>query len=321
MPLSHLQIIALGLMKDIGPQSILKISKYIINNNIQVETTESLHSLLRRIEEENLISRFPHVERGSLDESFIKAEKIISNSKKENIGIITYYDDAYPSILRNTVNASGTMSPPCILYYKGDINTSMLPGIAIIGTREPTPEGIIGGEFLSSEFAKRGFNIVSGLAVGCDTVAHKGALRVGGKTTAFLAHGLDMVYPSENKQLAREILDSGGLLMSEYYIGEKMNRYNLVARDRLQAGLSLATIVIQTGEEGGTMHAANATLKAKKPLYAMWFKDEFTRQNEKVAGNHKLVQEGAEYIKGDSDINEIAEYIKEHKVFKTNLFD
>jgi DNA processing protein len=184
-----------------------------------------------------------------------------------------------------------------------------------VGTREVTSEGIKGDLYISGEFARRGFNIVSGLAIGCDTYAHKGALNVGGKTTAFLANSLEysLIYPSENKGLAEEIVDKGGLLLSEYSIGKNANKYNLVARDRLQSALSLATIVIQTGIKGGTMHAANTTLKSGKPLYAMKYKDEFTNQHEKSLGNAYLVKQGAKYISGGDNIDELCQSILNSK--------
>ena len=161
------------------------------------------------------------------------------------------------------------------------------------------------------------------MAIGCDTCGHKGALKAKGKTTAILANGLDnnSIYPSENKDLAEDIVAGGGLLISEYRIGTPVNRYSLVARDRLQSGLSLATLVIQTGENGGSMHAAMSTLQAGKPLYTIYFKDEVTRQHEKCLGNALLVSKGAEYIKGDDNFDEISERIKKWKPVQTNLFE
>ena len=121
--------------------------------------------------------------------------------------------------------------------------------------------------------------------------------------------------------LAEEIVENGGLLISEYRIGTPVNRYNLVARDRLQSGLSLATLVVQTGEHGGTMHAATATLQAGKPLYTMLFKNDATNQHEKCLGNALLVKQGAKFIKGDANFDEISNSIRNWKPIKTDLFD
>ena len=251
------------------------------------------------------------------------AKRIIEKSEEANIGLISYYDVNYPDILKRTIDEEGRLDPPLLLWYRGDISIIGLPAIAVIGTREATPEGISGGTYIAGEFAKQGLNIVSGLAIGCDTCGHRGALNVGGKTTAFLANGLnhDSIYPSENQELAEEIVKKGGLLLSEYSIGQTVNRYSLVARDRLQAGLSLATLVIQTGIKGGTMHAATTTLKAGKPLYTMKFKDESTNNHEKCLGNAHLVKQGARYISGNDNIADVVKQIMSVKEIKTSLFD
>lgn len=198
-----------------------------------------------------------------------------------------------------------------------------MPGLAVIGTREPTAEGSNGGKYLAGQFAKCGYNIVSGLAIGCDTCGHEGALSVGGKTTAILANGLDhdSIYPKENQELAEKIVENGGLLLSEYPISTIVNRYNLVARDRLQSGLSKATLVVMTGVKGGTMHAATATLKANKPLYVMRFKNEETNKHEKCLGNAYLVEQGARYISGGDNIDDISNQIKNNINVNKGLFD
>ena len=216
--------------------------------------------------------------------------------------------------MRKTVNEEGKLDPPLLLWYRGNLSAIQLPGLAVIGTREVTQEGIVGGTYLAGEFAKRGFNIVSGLAIGCDTCGHNGGLKVQGKTTAILANGLDRssIYPRENQCLAEAIVKSGGLLLSEYSIGTLVNKYRLVERNRLQSGLSLATLVVQTGEKGGTMHAAAATLRAGKPLYTMYFKDEATRCHNKCIGNALLVTKGAIYIKGADDFDMISRGILEN---------
>lgn len=124
-------------------------------------------------------------------------------SDQANIGIVGYYDEEFPDVLRKTVNEEGKLDPPLLLWYRGNFSITQLPGFAVIGTREATPEGVAGGTSLAGEFAKRGFNIVSGLAIGCDACGHKGALKVGGKTTAILTNGLDhdSIYPPANELL------------------------------------------------------------------------------------------------------------------------
>lgn len=323
MILSKEFILALSSLKEvgikgIGPKKIFAIGKAIEDMNTDINTLEDLIGVMSRMKEKVLNS----VTLADLEEAYMVAKRLISLSEASQIGLIGYYDDEYPEILRHTISEDGKLDPPLLLWYRGDISIAKMPGIAVIGTREVTPEGIIGGEYLAGEFAKRGFNIVSGLAIGCDTCGHKGALKVGGKTTAFLANGLDnkSIYPEENRQLAEDIVANGGLLLSEYSIGTTVNRYSLVARDRLQAGLAQATLVVQTGVRGGTMHAANTTLRAGKPLFTMMFKNPETNNHEKCLGNAHLVEQGAKYIKGGDNLDVISEGIKNRTQIKTTLF-
>lgn len=310
MALSAEHILTLQQLKGIGNSTILKIAESINKNISSIEALCNLWKSLKgkKFEEitTNDIIRANHI-----------AKDIIKRSAKESIGLISYYDDAFPSNLRNTVDEKGKLAPPILLWYKGDISIINNHGIAIIGSRNTTKEGIIGGTFISKEFAKRDFNIISGLALGADTSAHIGALNVNGRTIAILANGLDSesIYPAENRKLSDEIVNNGGLLLSEYKIGEKANKFTLVARDRLQAGLANATIVIQTKINGGSMHASKATLIAGKPLYAMKYKDDSTNNNENCLGNAHLVTLGAKYISGNDNLDDISNYIRERLSF------
>ncbi len=290
------------ILNNISERKDLNINSYI--DLFHLVENLSANGMLRYFRKENItLENFAEAES--------RAKRIIFASEENGIGIITKFDQGYPEVLKTTIDAKGKPSAPVVLYYKGNINILSKPGIAIIGTREPTLEGKKASEFFSRKFAEKGFNIVSGLAIGCDSCAHSGALLAKGSTTAFLAHGLDSIYPEKNKELAEEILLNGGLLLSEYPIGKPVTRYSLVDRDRLQAGLSNATIVVQTGVKGGTMHAANNTLVSKKHLYVVYYKDESIRNHEKTKGNELLKSKGANYIKGDDDLDNIAAIVKE----------
>lgn len=320
--ISTLQILTLSNLRGVGAKAIQKVGNYLCGCDRTLENNNDLVDLLSQLK---IKKKNPNgkgtvsIVLSDLNEAECKAKMILYASEREGIGIISYYENNFPQILKNTIDEDGKSTPPLLLFYKGDISIINMPCIAVIGTREITPNGEKAGIYISREFAKRGFCIVSGLAIGCDTVGHKGALEAGGKTIAFLAHGLDSIYPSQNKELAEEILSKGGLLLSEYPIGMEVNRYNLVARDRLQAGLSMATIVIQTGEKGGTMHAANITLIAGKPLYTIYYQDQETREHEKTKGNALLVTKGAKYLKGSDNFDEISDIIKTHKTLNNNL--
>lgn len=223
-----------------------------------------------------------------------KSNKIIGESLKNNVFIISKFDEDYPFMLRNLIGNRGEDTSPLILNYKGNLSSIKdRQSIAIIGTRHPTKEGEEAGMYYAKYFAEKGFNIVSGLALGCDTIAHKGALSVNGTTTAILAHGLQMISPKRNEFIAKEILEKGGLLLSEYLFGVPAYNTSFVERDRLQAGLAIATIVIQTGIKGGTMHAVRTTINNNKILAVVNYKEPSVKCNENVAGNELLISRGS----------------------------
>lgn len=324
MALNKEQILTLTCLKEVGCsgfgyQKVMTLGNHMQDNDLVVDSYERLYEIIKSIKG----SAFQKVTLDYLSDANKIAKKVVDESERQGIGYVAFYDEDYPELLKNTINEEGKLEPPLLIWYRGDLSITKMPGLAVIGTREPTNEGIAGGQYLASEFAKIGFNIISGLAVGCDTCGHVGALKVGGKTTAILANGLDhnSIYPPDNQDLAEEIVEKGGLLLSEYRIGSSVSRFTLVARDRLQSGLAKATLVIQTGENGGTMHAATATLQARKPLYTMLFKDDATNKQEKCLGNALLVKKGAKYIKGSDNIAEISDSIMNWEPFKDDFFD
>lgn len=313
MLLNTQQLLAIKLLPGVGPQAMLKLgngAKGIYEG--PMKTSEIVECLAEcRIMSRNRGSKekIP-VTHDMLNDYLEKAQDILDKSKSEGIGAISYYEDIFPNILRYAMDEDGKRrEPPFVLFYRGNLEALKMPCLAMIGTRESTITAEKACLYLARNFAARGFCIVSGLALGCDTFAHKGALEAGGKTIAFLSQGLEAIYPSENAQLAHEIQTNGGLLLSEYYIGQKISRYHLVERDRLQAGISLATIVIQAGEGSGTMHTANATLNSQKPLYVVSYKDQETEQHEKTRGNHLLIKKGAIKLTGASDLDKITQNI------------
>lgn len=314
MALSNEFIITLLSIKGVGPVKINKIHNASEGNNIF--SLEDLHALTL----DTIGGKTPP----TYDDMVLanwEAKQIITKSKEFGIGIVSKFDSEFPKELFTTVNENGNSAVPLILYYKGNLSITSKPALAIIGTREPTPEGIHAAKHFAGAFASIGVNIVSGLALGCDSAGHRGALDAGGVTTAFLANGLDSIYPKENEDLAKEIIEKGGLLLSEYPVGTRVNKFNLVARDRLQAGLANATLVVQTGIKGGTMHAVNATLLAKKPL---WVIDYSRDLGEKISGNLHLKQLknggalGLPYIPKEKIIAEKAKYLNMLKPLISN---
>ena len=218
------------------------------------------------------------------------AKKILERSLRFGASVVSRYDDDFPRALLQTLNEDGKESVPLFLFYKGDLSIANRKSIAIIGTRDPSPEGEIAGKFFAKALAEEGVNIVSGLALGCDTAAHKGALDGHGLTTATLGGGLDKIYPPENTELAEQIIENGGLLLSEYPVGKDTDPYTLVARDRIQAALSQAILVIQTDVKGGTMHAVRAAYVACKPIFTVEYRKNLPADY--IGGNKSLIQRG-----------------------------
>ena len=175
---------------------------------------------------------------------------------------LTPSDEHYPDRLRNLSD------PPPLLYVHGDVELLARERlVAVVGTREPTVFGISAAENLTGALADGGWGIVSGLAKGIDTIAHRTALEHGAPTIAVMGGGLDRVYPAENKDLAARIVDQGGALISEQPFGEQARPQHLIARDRLQSGLSAAVVVAQSGVRSGTMHTARFAAAQGRPLF------------------------------------------------------
>jgi DNA processing protein len=190
-----------------------------------------------------------------------KARWTMEKAADLGVKIVTTFDDAFPSLLRALPDG------PLVLYVKGTLRND-LRNVACIGTREPSDFGVEVTRRLVELLVKDSWGIISGLAKGIDTHSHRAALDKDGYTVAVLANGLDRVYPSENRRLADEIVERGGALISEQPFGVPATPSNLVQRDRLQSGMSIATVVMQTDLKGGSMHTVRYTLSQGRLLVA-----------------------------------------------------
>ncbi len=215
-----------------------------------------------------------------------RAETIRELCWKLNLTMTVFAEEDYPKRLVQIPK------PPAILYVRGSQDSLAAPIIAaVIGTREPTKWGKRNGMRLSKELGRCDIVVVSGLAIGCDTMAHRGCLMGHGQTVAVLAHGLDKVYPAQNRELAEEIVYSGGCLVSEYPPGAPAFRNQFVDRDRLQIGLSDLLILIESGLEGGSMHTVRFSKEQAKPVGAIAHPDHYLNEP-KTKGNQALILAG-----------------------------
>ena len=266
-------------LPKIGKKTALKLLNSL-NHKISDEK-----ELLDFLQENQKQLRLPEYKVEDFSNINRQLDGVLLKNESNNIKWISYLSKDFPKLLKLISDI------PIILNYKGDlVSTLSLPSVAIIGTREPSNVGIEKAYAFGEYFGKAGFNVVSGLAIGCDTGGHKGCLSENGITTALLAHGLDTVYPKQNKELADDILEKGGLLISEYFAGQQALGNFFVERDRLQAGLSLGVIVIETDIKGGTMHTVKFTQESKRLLYAYKHEDDMLNFP-KSLGNQKLLNE------------------------------
>ena len=211
------------------------------------------------IKNDNKRIKVPTLEEVKL--AYERVEKIVSLSKKQNIETIDILHKDFPKKLKLIENA------PQVLFYKGNYNAIINENtLAIIGSREASKEGQKNAYEMAYLFAKENYSIVSGLAMGCDTYAHKGCLDANGMTVGVLSSGLDTMYPIQNRELAERIIENNGCLLSEYPIGFTSFKNNFIERDRIESGLSLGTIVIEANIKSGTMHTANFTLEPERVL-------------------------------------------------------
>lgn len=190
---------------------------------------------------------------------------------------------------------------PQSLYVLGNTELLRRKIIAIVGSRECTSYGKKVAEKLAYKLAKQDIVIVSGLAKGIDVYSHIGALKAKGKTIAVLAHGLDMIYPKENREIAKEIILSGGAIISEYPIGVKPKPEQFVKRNRIISGLSQGVIIVEAKERSGALTTANFALEQGRNLYAV--PGSIFSKNSK--GTNKLINKGAEMVTEDFDINNL----------------
>ncbi|EPQ6932384.1 DNA-processing protein DprA [Pseudomonas aeruginosa] len=198
-------------------------------------------------------------EAGAWDAAMRAAESDREQAIKAGVQLFTHGGPGYPALLGLAADA------PFFLYVKGALPRQNT--LTVIGTRAPTPRGSVVASKIAAHFASSGVSIVSGLAVGIDAAAHVAALDAGGHTVVVLGHGLQTIYPREHAALAERILDQGGALVSEYPFGTPLVPRRLFERDRIQAGLSQAVVMVQSKPDGGSMHTAKAALRYGRRLY------------------------------------------------------
>ncbi len=226
-------------------------------------------------------------------------ENTLNNLEKENIKFVTWHDKAYPNILREI------SAPPAILYFKGLLCEKEKKRLAVIGSRKHSPYArqIIGR--LLPKIINKNIEIVSGLALGVDSLAHQIAVNQGRSTLAVLGSGLETkyIYPATNRQLAKNIIESGGVLMSEFFPNTPPYKQNFPRRNRIISGLSQAVLVIEAQAQSGSLITANYALEQNREVLAV----PGSIFSKFSIGTNQLIAMGAKTITNSEDILEIFE--------------
>jgi DNA processing protein len=281
---NRLAWIALALTPGLGPKRILKAAQAL--QDISRLFTLSLTQL------EGL--NFPAESAQFLfgGKARIDAEQELARTRERGGVILTYEQEDYPDRLREIFD------PPPVLWVLGDVKLLSRPAIAVVGTRQPTPYGTGMAEMLARDLASRKMVILSGMARGIDTAAHRGALAAKGKTVAVWGTGIDVIYPKENKSLAEDILVAGGTIVSEYRLGTFPAPQNFPKRNRILSGISVGVLVVEAGENSGTRVTARCALEQDRDVYAV--PGNVTNKN--AWGPNTLIKQGAKLVATWEDV-------------------
>lgn len=225
-------------------------------------------------------------ERGDLD-----PDGAWENLRKAGFGVLTLYAGGYPPLLKEIYD------PPAVLFYRGDARVLTAPSVAVVGSRQATEYGRTAAFRLGEVLGRAGLTVVSGMARGIDTCAHQGALQAPGATAAVLGCGLDICYPPENLKV-REKIAQNGVIISEFPPGTQPRPANFPLRNRIISGLSLATVVVEAGEQSGALITADCALEQGREVFAV----PGSINSPLSRGTHRLLKEGAAMAESAEDI-------------------
>jgi DNA processing protein len=205
--------------------------------------------------------------------------------------LITLDDPVYPWRLGEIYD------PPLVLFARGRLLPEDEHAVAVVGTRRPSPYGLRMAEKLGRQLASRGVTVVSGLATGIDSAAHRGALESGGRTTGVLGNGVDVVYPRENRELTEQVI-AQGCILSQFRMGEDPAKGHFPRRNRIMSGMTLGTVVVQAPRSSGALITAHAAAEQGREVFAV--PGEAGARNSE--GPHALLREGAKLVESADDI-------------------
>ena len=220
------------------------------------------------------------------------AQEEIASAAAAGVNVLSMDDPLYPPRLKEIYD------PPLVLYVRGETGVLARPGIAMVGTRHPTPYGTGMAERLASDLAAQGLVIISGMARGVDTASHRGAIAAKGKTVAVFGTGVDVIYPKENSRLSEQILALGSALISEFPLGTFAAPQNFPIRNRILSGMSVGVLVVEAAEYSGTRITARLALEQNRDVFAV--PGNVTNKNS--WGPNTLIKQGAKLVATWEDV-------------------
>jgi DNA processing protein len=276
--------LALALTAGLGPSRIRKLIEHYgtADRVLQASLTELEATGMRAVSAQSLAT----------GKSLELAQDELAKAVRADAKIISLSDPSYPARLKEIYD------PPVILFVKGGVEQLSKPGIAMVGTRHPTPYGSGMAERLATDLAARGLVIISGMARGIDTASHRGAIAAKGKTIAVLGTGIDVAYPKENTRLAEQILALGGALISEFPVGTSPVPQNFPIRNRIISGMSAGVLVVEAAEYSGTRITSRCALEQNRDVYAV--PGNVTNKNS--WGPNTLIKQGAKLVATWEDV-------------------
>ena len=276
--------LALALTTGLGPTRIKKLIEHYgtAERVFQASLTELEATGMRAVSAQSIAT----------GKSLELAQQECANAAETGARIISLSDPEYPMRLKEIYD------PPIVLFVKGSVEVLAQPGIAMVGTRHPTPYGSGMAERLSTDLAARGLVIISGLARGIDTSSHRGAVAAKGKTVAVLGTGIDVMYPKENSRLAEQIVVLGGALISEFPVGTHPAPQNFPIRNRIISGMSAGVLVVEAAEYSGTRITSRLALEQNRDVYAV--PGNVTNKNS--WGPNTLIKQGAKLVATWEDV-------------------
>jgi len=280
----QLQWLALALTPELGPTRARRLVEHC--GGIE----QVFRASLTELEAAGL--RAPAAQALGTGKSLALAREEWSRAAQAGAQIVALDDPAYPPRLKQIYD------PPVVLYVRGNVAALSEPGIAIVGTRHPTPYGLGMAERLACDLSNRGIIIISGMARGVDTAGHRGAIMAKGRTVAVFGTGIDVIYPRENKKIADSILALGGALVSEFPLGAFAAPQNFPIRNRIISGLAVGVLVVEAGEYSGTRITARCALEQNRELFAV--PGNVTNKNS--WGPNTLIKQGAKLVATWEDI-------------------